>query len=170
MNPTLLVAIPFTLSQPYAHSWHQERAEVDQGWLLVLEVDPADARPRQVGAPTLFVGAVPAERLSWSVQDEHLVVVAPGPLDLLETPIFWGSALLPEQVDLQVGQAEAAAAQAAGVTPTPGPVLAAARLVGGETRTLADRAALYSLAAEVITTWVPDQAERVAPWREPAAP
>ncbi len=160
------VAVPFHLAQGWRYTWRADRPVVDAGWLLVVEVDPALARPTQGLTPVLMVGSWPAERLSWSDQDSHMVVIVPESLDLAETPVFWGPATLPEQLDPARCDAAAAAARHAGAVGVGAVPLAAALLAGGGPRSLADRKALYALAAELVATWVPDQAERVAPWRE----
>ena len=150
--------VPFTLAQPYRHAWQAERPIVDQGLLLVLQVDPQVARPRQAGGAVLYVGAVPAERLSWAAQSELLVVVIPGAPDLATTPVYWGSETLPERVDQAWGATELAQAQAQGIDPRPAAELGQARALGGDVRRLEDQAAVYALGAELMGTWVPEAA------------
>ncbi|MCB9780814.1 MAG: hypothetical protein H6742_19755 [Alphaproteobacteria bacterium] len=155
--PQVLVAIPFQAATPWPHAWHAEHTPVHDGVVLVLEVDPADARPRDVGGPVLYVGPVPAERISWSAQSDHLVVVAPGPLTP-ETPVFWGPSTLPEDVDAAVGARAAAGQAAVGPVPLQAPWR------------VQDQTDLYRQLAPVVREWVPDDAGRVEGWDGPTIP
>lgn len=128
-------ARPYTLAEPVPWTMRGDAPPVAEGWILELRVDPVHAVPTQGPAPVLYVGALPAMRLSW---DPHggCAVVLTGPADLASTPVFFGPSTLPERVTAADGLAarDAAAAlvlPAARVTAAVaagGPVLAAVDL------------------------------------------
>lgn len=147
--PGLVALRPFTLESAVPHLWHAEQRPYDQGVVLVLSVDPDLARPRQGPHPVLYVGDTPAERLSWSATAPYLVVLAPGPLDLASTPVFWGDDTLPERVDAQHGAAQRAASVVAPFSPEQ---LAAAT---GPALAVSDQAALYRAVAPIVAQYAP---------------
>ncbi len=112
-------AAPFTLATPHRYSHTVEPRAIDSGWLLELKVDPAHMVPRQVGVPLLWVGDHVAVRTNWDHVGGCAVVWVPGELDPEKASIFFGSALLPERVDLDTRKAELARGAAAGHGPVP---------------------------------------------------
>lgn len=149
-SPVAEVALawPFQVEVPFAHAWSADRPLVEQGLILVVQVDPEVARPRQGPHPVLYVGDMPAERLSWSATAPWLVVLAPGPVDLARTPVYWGDHTLPEQVDAAHGQAQLAAALAAGISPRGASATAL-------TLRVVDQQALIAAVAPLVQQWAP---------------
>ena len=114
----LVEATPFRIEVPYDWTWGAQVPPVREGWLLVLEVDPALARPRPVGGQVLFVGDWIAEPLNpgWP---SGCVVALVGPVDLAAAPIFYAPLDLPERVDRAEAAARRDRAWAAGARPMP---------------------------------------------------
>lgn len=155
----LLYAEPFRLAQGYVHAWRAERPQVEQGWLVVLEVDREVVARRQLAEPVLYVGSQTAERVNNGDVAGRLVAIVPGELDPTREPAWFGAPALPEQVDAAALAVERAAARAAGV-----PALAAAPAtrsdaLGRPTVELADRTALERYAAELVLVWAPEERE-----------
>ena len=154
--PTLVEARPVRFKQAHLFQWSAPPRPVQEGVVLVLGVDPEQARPRQGPHPVLYVGDTPAERLSWSSTAPTLVVFAPGPVDLASTPVFWGDERLPEQVDAAHGRAQRARAEAEGARPFTAEQLRAAT---GAPLLVDDSASLYEAVAPIV--------DRVAPLPAP---
>jgi hypothetical protein len=89
----------FDLEVPYTHGWRRERPPVQSGWLLVLSVNPDLVVRREIREPVLYVGAQTAERINAGDLSGRVVAVVPGDFLLEDTPIFFGSPALPEEVD-----------------------------------------------------------------------
>ncbi len=102
----VLYARPFTLDAPFRYDWSAEHPEVSSGLVLVLEADPALLRPRETQEPVLFVGALPAQRVTRAFESGRVVVLVPGPVDLASDPVWFGTPGLPEQVDATTARAE----------------------------------------------------------------
>ncbi|MCK6504892.1 hypothetical protein L6R53_16090 [Myxococcota bacterium] len=145
---SVALAWPFSVDQPFPHAWRADQPAVREGLVLVVGVDPQVARPRQGPHPVLYVGDMPAERLSWSATAPWLVVLVPGPVDLARTPVFWGDETLPEQVDPEHGQAQLEAARQAGIAPL-APQATALPL------RVADQQALLQAVAPLVQQWAP---------------
>jgi hypothetical protein len=159
----LRAARAFTLEVPYDWTWGADAALIAQGVLIAAAVDPALARPRAVGGPVLYAGARPAEPLNSGWPAGCLVALLPGPVDLSRAPLYFGSDELPERVDAARGEAELAAAMAAGFGR-----LAA---VSGAPLAARDISEVLHLAADWIEACAPDEAGRAAILRgTPAAP
>lgn len=171
----VLAAQPFVLTQPFESDWRLERPEVRSGWILVLEVDSAVARVRQVASPVLYVGDEVAERVNLGTPPGgepgptvRLIVIVSAPLDdagevtklVGEVPIFFGSPMLPEQVDTATALRERAAATAEGLHPSEPVEVARARAQGGAPLQLADRTALLAATARHVRTWSPAESEQ----------
>ena len=164
----ILLLQPFTLDQPFEFEWRAERPQVASGWIVVLAVDPALVRPRQVAEPVVYVGSQTAERLNIGERSGRLVLIVPAPLDdarqvaplTKDAPIFFGSPMLPEQVDADTVAREVVGAKAAGIATASPTALTAARSRGGEELHVADRSALLAAAAKVVRRFAPDEAER----------
>jgi len=148
----LLYARPFTLDTPFRYDWSAEHPEVRAGLMLVLEADPALLRPRETQEPVLFVGSLPAQRVTRAFESGRVVVLVPGPVDLAADPIWFGTPGLPEQVDAAAARAERGLAARAAIGP-PGQRAADAALAkGGEPARFASKTellqALEALARE----------------------
>jgi len=163
----VLLVRPFTLVQPYEDDWRLERPLVRGGVLMVVDLPPDAAYPRQVAEPVLLVGARVAERLHVAWPRGRAVIIVPTEvtdsgevtLDLAKEPVFFGTPELPERVDAAWLDAEVLAAAAAEIRPFPAARIAEARRRGGATQTYANRNALLGAAALLIREFVPEQDE-----------
>jgi hypothetical protein len=163
----LVVAQPFRLEQPYAHAWRAERPSVRAGYLLVLDVDPQLAFPRQTAMSVLYVGDQTAERVNQGHLSGRLVVLVPAPadaaglpvLDLAAAPIWFGAPGLPEQVDAAAVRAELERARADGVRPPAAAEVERALAEGGALFTARERNDLERHAAELILRYCPQERE-----------
>lgn len=113
----VLYARPFTLDAPFRYDWSAEHPEVSSGLVLVLEADPALLRPRETQEPVLFVGSLPAQRVTRAFESGRVVVLVPGPVDLASDPVWFGTPGLPEQVDATTARAERGLAAQAAIAP-----------------------------------------------------
>lgn len=161
VNGVVLVQT-FTLEAPFTYGWRAERPAVDEGTILVVEVDPVMSVPRAVGAPVLYVGDTPAARMSWGASDTRMLLLVPGRPDLSETRVYFGSDTLPERVDVQRGAAELAAAVGAGVRPFSASEVAAATVAPVR---FVDASALQRHLADLLVEHCPGDAERAEGWR-----
>jgi hypothetical protein len=163
----LVRAQPFVLDEPYTHTWRAEQPLVRAGYLLVLDVDPQLAYPRQTETSVLYVGAQTAERVNHGHLSGRLVVLVPSEvdaeglplLDLARTPIWFGAPALPEQVGEAEVRAELARALAAGLPPPSTAEVERALATGGGLFAARDRVALERHAARLILELVPQERE-----------
>jgi hypothetical protein len=163
----LLHVSTFQLELPTTHHWRAERPSYTRGSVLVLACDPEQVEPRQTAEPVLYVGSQTAERVNAGTTYGNLVVVVPetegsgGPFDPATTPIWFGSAELPERVDA------ARIAEERGETSTsrgaPGPAgdgrESGARV--GLPMHLIDRVDLDRELANLVATYSPDEVDLV---------
>lgn len=143
----LIHAQRFTLEEPHTYRWMKDHPAITEGTLVVLEVEPGCARPRQVAMPILYAGHVPVEIAADGYPSGRLVAVVPGHVDLTKTPFFYGAPDLAERVDRTRGEQELASALAEGIAPFSSKVVAAAS--GGGMLTLVDTTDLYAAVAEI---------------------
>jgi hypothetical protein len=115
----------FRATTPLVYDHLAGRPEVREGWLLVAEVKPELARPRQVANPVLYVGDTPVMLLARDPATGCVAGLLPAK-NLADEPVGFGSAEPPERVDPARGAAERAALVAAGVRPRPAGELARA--------------------------------------------
>lgn len=94
---------PFELKQPMAYQWQAGAPSMNSGTLLVVQVDPKQAIPRQAGGSNLYIGGVPAAVTHPGYTDGNMVVFVPGSPDWSTTPIFWAEGDLPERTTLSDG-------------------------------------------------------------------
>jgi len=134
---------------------------------VVVEVDPALARPRDVDSPVLYVGATPAERVNAGRTHGRVVLIVPGRPDLTEVPVYLGSVELPERVDAARGARELEAARALGIEPFGAAEVRAAEARGGDVLRLPGADALYRAAGDLVEAWAPEDAERADNLRVP---
>ena len=101
-NPPGIIALDhiehFTLTQPAKYWWNADPSHFSKGTLFVVEVDPDWALTRQMGGHVLYVGNTPAARLNPGHHDGHIIAYAPGHIDFLTVPVYWGPSTLPERV------------------------------------------------------------------------
>lgn len=123
----------FELGNGFRFTWDANQAQITEGTLLVLKVDPAYVLPRQTAEPVLYVGAQSAERINSGHESGYVVALVPGKVDLATTPIFFGTPELPESVTAEKAAAELAQAQAAGIQPFAAEPVKSAWQAGGRT-------------------------------------
>ncbi len=145
----LLYARPFTLTEPMEYRWSADRPMVTSGWILVLEVDPAVAYPRQTALPVLYAGDQVARYAMKGYPSGRIVALVPSRIDLHEAPVWFGTPMLPEQVDRSVITAEQALAAQAGIGPLPAAMVDAALSAGGGELVLQSSLDLEPLAREL---------------------
>ena len=156
---------PFHVDRAFVYGWTAERPQVTDGTVIVVDVDPAFAVPRDARMPVLYVGATPAEWINTGYPDGRIVALVPGTVDWATTPVFYGPTALPEQIDAQRGQAVLQAALAGGAAPW---ALAAVTAVTHPTLLAADETALRAELADLIDRFAPSERERATLLRLPA--
>ena len=157
----------FELEESYTHFWREEAPRVSSGYILVLRVDPELAFPRNTLMNVLYVGGQTAERVNHGYPSGHLVVLVPDlvtadgplPVDLMESPIWFGAPDLPEQVDAERIEEELAAARRRNVPAIPSQELENALVAGGEVARAQDRALLDFYLADLIKLHSPEETE-----------
>jgi hypothetical protein len=169
----LLVARPFTLSEPYTHWYRSEQPSISSGVLLVLEVqDRSLIHPRQGYQPVLQVGTETAEPLNLGELSGHVVALVPAQvgadgqvdLDLTTTPIFYGEPELAERLDLAAVRTRRDSAVDRGILPPSSAAVQAASL--GQVH-FQDDHQLRLWAADLIEAWSPQEADLVTGLRAP---
>lgn len=115
----LVAAKRFELDSPFRFGWSADRPWVDRGWILVLDVDPALAWPRESAQPVLYVEDRTAMFGPVAPGTGRLVAIVPGDVDLTRAAIRFGEPGLPERVDAERIARELAAARDAGIGPVP---------------------------------------------------
>ena len=163
----LLYARSFELVEPYLYAWLQEQPEITRGSILILELDPRFARPRQVDVAVLFVGDTPAHLTNIGYDSGRKIVIVPEWIDLAGSPSFFGSMELPERIDRRRGEREVEAALAMGIRPFPAARIAAAREVGGDTLRVTGSVELFRAIADLIDIYAPTESELAEIYRTP---
>lgn len=153
----LVFARRFTLQQGAEHLWRKEKPVISSAYLLVLKVNPDLVFPRQTAEPVLYVGRQTAERLNIGYESGHVVAIVPADVDLAQSPIWFGTPELPEQVDAETIDAELAAAIAAGITPFTQAEIDAAFARGGAESQVADKTTLLANAGRQIEQYAPSE-------------
>ncbi len=161
---TLVESWPFAVAEPYAHTWQSEQPQVSRGVMLVLAADREMLHPRQGLEPVLYVGGRTAERVNTGELSGYLVVLVPGDVDLADSPIFFGTPALPEQVDAGRIAAELASARRKGVRPPDAAMVAKAARRAIEVK---DQHELYLEAAMIIERVSPNESDLVNGLRAP---
>jgi hypothetical protein len=145
----LVHAAPFELVEPATHYWRTDQPTYTKGLLLVVQVDPTLAQPRQTLEPVLYVGGQTAERVNFGYPSGQLVLIVPN-MDLeglASAPMFFGTPALPEQVTPEVIAAELGRTLANG---TPPPSAERISLATAEPLTVLDMGDLYFEASHLI--------------------
>jgi hypothetical protein len=140
----------FSVAEPHAYRFMKDHRALTDGTLLVLEVAPECAQPRQAAMPVLYAGDVAAEIAHEDATTGRLVVIVPGHVDLTATPLFYGAPELPERVDVDLAASELARAVKDGIEPFPAAAVEAALKKGGSDLSLAGSAELYESAAVLL--------------------
>ena len=164
----IVYARPFTLDQGYRDIRSKERPWVTAGTLLVLKVDPALVFPREISMPVLYAGDRPVERINRGNESGYLIVVASGPFDLRNDPVWFGAPDFPHNVDTATAQAQRTLAENAGVQPFPQKRVQAALTTGGQPLKKADMTALLrDEIADLILKYSPQEKQLADGFRIP---
>jgi len=127
----LVWARELQLTTPMVDTMQAGAPKMERGWLVQLSVAPQLDVVTQAAQPVLYAGTAPARPFDGGKGDGCVVALVHGPVDLATTRFFYGSSELPSHVDAARGQAELAAAEAAGVVPRPAAEIDAAVAAGG---------------------------------------
>ncbi len=116
-------AQPFSLQEATPWTMGREPRSLTAGWLVEVEAPAALLQPRAIGQQVLFADATPVRPLHPPLVANCAVVVVPGhalPADGDLSAVHWyfGSAALPERMDLDHGTWEKKVAIGAGIGPT----------------------------------------------------
>jgi len=155
----LLYARAFTLNEGFTYLWRQERPTVQEGMLLVLQVDPALVYPRQTAEPVLYVGAQTAMRLNVGYPSGHVVALVPGGLQQNDMRIWFGTPRLPEAVTAGIIAEERALAIQRGIPYLRPDAMHAALQRGGAAFSVQNVQALLLEAANLVLRYAPDEGE-----------
>jgi hypothetical protein len=150
----LLEVVPFELAVPERHTWRAEQPSYDQGYLLVLAAEPDRLVARQTYENVLYVGTETAERINVGGDSGHLVVLVPGPIDLENSPAFFGEPELPERVTASEAARQLGLARAEGVVPF-------RNFEVGAPYYAADGYELRRFASHLVERWSPDEADLI---------
>ncbi|HTU64753.1 MAG TPA: hypothetical protein VMF52_02280 [Steroidobacteraceae bacterium] len=153
----ILAAQRFTLAEP--------GNDIPAGTLLVLDVDPALAVPRESLNPILYIEGQPATRLNHGGQSGHVLVIVPAGVDVNRARIWFGAPDVVEALTPQKIQAERTKADASRLSRARALVNVERPVV--EAKDLA--ALLRDVAAPLIDRYSPQDAAVAAQWRLPEA-
>ncbi len=163
----LLYARPFRLAEAYRSRMRADTPSVTDGYLVVVEADPALTVPRQVLGPILFVGEWPVEVFNTGSGAGRVVAVVPELVDLAREPVFYAQPeALPEVLAPAAARASRRRALGAGAVPAAGEV-AAALAAGGAALDVASRYELSLRAADLVEIFAPDERDVVSGLRAP---
>jgi hypothetical protein len=163
----LLYTRPFTLEQPFAYGYLRERPAITRGFLMVLEVDPAVAKPRQVKMPVLYAGDTPVQLTNTGYPSGRLVVIVPDWVDLARSPVFFGSAELPERIDRARGGREMAVARGRAAAPFAAETRTRASALAAQPLRIRSSVELFHAVADLIDRYAPDEHELAEIYRTP---
>jgi hypothetical protein len=150
----LLYAREFSLAEGFAYLFSAEKPLVTSGWILILEVDPAIAYPRQQALPVLYVGDRTASYVARGYPSGRILAMVPGDVDLFNAPVWFGTPELPERVDGAVILKEAAMAREKGMGPFPEQIILRALEAGGEPLVLQNIAGLEEAASGLAQKYI----------------
>ena len=160
----VVFAQPFELDRPGVHSARAERPEYRTGFLLVVAADRELLRLRQSAHPVLYVGDETARRVNHGLGSGHAIVIVPGLEDLASQRVFFGEAVLPEQVTKDEARRQLARSIAAGQEPLAGRL---ARIERAGTLFAQDEHELFLRAADLVERFAPDETDLVTSLRAP---
>jgi hypothetical protein len=153
----VLFARAFTLDTGFRYGWSADHPEVREGWMLVLEADPALARARETQEPVLFAGRHVVQRISRGGASGRIVVLVPARIDLETEPVWFGTPGLPEQIDGRIAEAERTLALASGIGALGRAAVSAARERGGGDVRFASKRDLFSAMQALVQEYVESQ-------------
>ncbi len=161
---------PFELDSSFVHFWRDEKPSYHSGYVLVLKVNPDLVFSRQIAEPVLYVGNQTAERVNIGHESGYLVAIVPGVIDdpkhedyidLSKSMMWFGTPMLPEQVDAATIAEEKALARAAGLTPFSAQKLSAARTKGGPKMDLRSKGELHRETIMLVKQYAPQEKELI---------
>lgn len=159
-----LVAVrPFRVAEPWIHEYRADRPAVREGWIVVLDADPALVRPRQTEQMVLMGGGLPLEIVHVAVAAGRVVAILPRVPDsvAIESVVFHlAASALPESLSVEAAESRRATAIAAGLAPRDPTEIARARSAGGETVEVADREAIDRALGAAIRAFMPGESVR----------
>ncbi len=156
----VVYARAFRLDKALTNDYHKDKPLARIGYLLVLDVNSDLVYPRQVAEPVLFVGNTTAIRVNVGYPSGKVIAIVPGHINLHKAMMWFGTPMLPEDVNNTILWREQNSARAAGVKPFAKKVIDKARAAGGNTLRLADADALYKEAVKLIPKYSPQENER----------
>jgi hypothetical protein len=156
---------PFTLEEGFEFAWRAEQPVVTSGVILVLKVDPALVHPRQIAEPVLYVGDTTAQRMNLGNASGYVVALVPGDVDLTQSPIWFGTPGMPEQVNAKKIEAERKLAAQAGIKPLTVRQAKRAQDQGGQRIHVANMTELLAPIATLIENHSPAEHELVESYR-----
>jgi hypothetical protein len=162
---TLVAAQPFRVANPWRHEWRADRPEVREGWIVVLEADPALVRPRQTEQAVLMAGPMTLEVVHVAVDSGTVFAILPGeagsdPAALDALVFHLAAPALPESLAIEGAEVRNAAAVAAGIGPRGAAELARARAAGGRPLEVGDREEIDRAIGAVLRRIAPAESAR----------
>lgn len=106
----ILYVRPFSLAAGYRFTWTAEPRVIDDGTLVVAQLDPALLLPRDEPEPILYAGQRTVEKLNTGYPSGRVIVLVPGPFDPAVEPLWVGRPGLPGRATPESIRAEMAAA------------------------------------------------------------
>jgi hypothetical protein len=149
-------AEPFAMATPDHYPWVAGAPAFDQGFIVQLRVDPKWVTPHDVGMHAIYLGATPVAIVNADVVGGCAVGYVMGRPDLAKSELYVGSTELPERIDAVAGQAELAAARAAGAHPIDAPTVAKATQ---PEVTVADLRGVYAILADRVAACSPGETD-----------
>lgn len=156
----VVYARAFSLDEALTNDYRKDKPLARRGYLLVLDVNPDLVYPRQVAEPVLFVGNTTAIRVNVGYPSGKVIAIVPGDIDLYKAMMWFGTPMLPEDVNNTILWREQNSARAAGIKPFAKKVSGRALAAGGNALSLTDADALYKEAVKLIPKYSPQESER----------
>jgi len=166
VNEVVLIQ-PFTLAKGEAHRWSAEQITMTSGYVVVLKVAERDLLiPRQIAQPVLYFGNQTAERFNVGYESGYVIAFVPAELedakserfiDLQTARAFFGTPMLPEQVDHATIQSEVNLAASRGIEPIGQAKAQQALARGAERLSLGDKNDLIEYAVGLVEQYSPQE-------------
>ena len=155
----LVYARAFELGIPAQHMWRAEQPTYTDGVLVVLQTDPSWLAPRQTAEPIVYVGEQTLERINVGYPSGQLVGIVPGMTlaELVDAPIFFGQAELPERVNQDHIRNELNAAVDSGLRGPGEQRVNSASSLGVDVLTASDLSDLYWNASYLVEEYSPEE-------------